>query len=38
VMFCRLLRHRSSSFRLLSRICRPEVGCSRVDEQIVSGL
>jgi hypothetical protein len=38
MMLCRLLRHSSSSFHSFAGLSRPEVGCSRVDEQIVSGL
>ena len=38
MMLCRLLRHSSSSFHSFAGLVRPEVGCSRVDEQIVSGL
>jgi hypothetical protein len=38
MMLCRLLRHSSSSFPWSAGFIRPEVGCSCVDERIVSGL
>ena len=39
MMLCRLLRHSSSSFHSFASPDSPaDVGCSSVDEQIVSGL